>query len=173
MGHWFRRLRQPAHGSSTPQTVTLEEDNHAPTQKEAVPPPSTPPQAKPSTTSCPSATAQSNETASDSAPTTSNGATTSPPATETTWTHAEHQQALQLVRIYQRQLYNAGFNPRAILARTRPRKMSRRAYAKITPGWFPDPTGFAVWRYWNGARWTHHLDAAVPANNEPLHATSP
>lgn len=92
---------------------------------------------------------------------------------QATWTHAEQQQALRLVRVYQRQLYNAGFNPRAILARTRRRKMSRRADAKLTPGWFPDPTGFDVWRYWNGARWTHHLAAAVPANNEPLYAASP
>ena len=85
---------------------------------------------------------------------------------ETTWTRHEHQNALRLVRIYQRQLNNAGFNARAILNGARRRKCSRSAHQKLTPGWIPDPTGFAVWRYWNGARWTHHLANAIPANQD-------
>lgn len=30
------------------------------------------------------------------------------------------------------------------------------------PGWYPDPTRPATWRYWDGAHWTHHL--------APMHA---
>jgi hypothetical protein len=31
------------------------------------------------------------------------------------------------------------------------------AYAATPPGWHPDPWGFGRWRYWDGARWTEHV----------------
>ncbi len=76
---------------------------------------------------------------------------------EATWASVDRLHALRLVRIYQAQLTAAGYNPHGLLAGARPPKCSRKELGKLHPGWFPDPTGFAVWRYWNGARWTHHL----------------
>ena len=75
---------------------------------------------------------------------------------ETTWTRDERFAAMRLVRIYQHQLANAGYNPHAILT-SRQAKCSQRSYDKYVAGWFADPTGFSPWRYWNGCRWTHHL----------------
>ena len=81
---------------------------------------------------------------------------------EATWEPFEHQHAHRLIRTYQRQLAAAGFQPAAILRQLRPTRLRRRQARKLKPHWAPDPTGFAPLRYWNGARWTHHL-----ANNRP------
>jgi hypothetical protein len=32
-----------------------------------------------------------------------------------------------------------------------------------TPGWYPDPSGQAAWRYWDGSAWTAHQSPASPA----------
>jgi hypothetical protein len=31
------------------------------------------------------------------------------------------------------------------------------------PGWYPDPSGQAAWRYWDGAAWTAHQSPAAPS----------
>jgi Domain of unknown function (DUF4190)/Protein of unknown function (DUF2510) len=40
------------------------------------------------------------------------------------------------------------------------------------PGWYPDPWRRAVRRYWDGRRWTGHIDTAVPAPALPRPQTS-
>jgi hypothetical protein len=34
--------------------------------------------------------------------------------------------------------------------------------ASVPAGWFPDPSGQARQRYWDGQRWTDHLDPGSP-----------
>ena len=77
------------------------------------------------------------------------------------WSPTERGHALRLVRIYQRQLSNARYQPQAILRQRKPQRCSRRRHANFHPGWFTDPTGLSTWRYWNGARWTQHTASAV------------
>jgi len=36
------------------------------------------------------------------------------------------------------------------------------ASTPATPGWYPDPSGSATYRYWDGARWTDALSSAIP-----------
>src|SRR5205085_3996690 len=31
-----------------------------------------------------------------------------------------------------------------------------------SPGWYADPSGQGVWRYWDGAAWTEHRSPAAP-----------
>jgi hypothetical protein len=31
------------------------------------------------------------------------------------------------------------------------------------PGWYPDPSGQAAWRYWDGSAWTAHQSPGAPA----------
>lgn len=74
------------------------------------------------------------------------------------WTPAEHIAARQLVRIYRNQLTRAGFAPADIVAGRRPRRISRRAASRLRAGWASDPSGLYEWRWWNGLRWTEHVD---------------
>lgn len=80
----------------------------------------------------------------------------------TEWTPYETAQGRQLVIIYQRQLGGAGFAVDSILAGRRKRRCSPRMVSSLIAGWATDPFGFNAWRYWNGARWTHHLAAEIP-----------
>lgn len=80
---------------------------------------------------------------------------------EALWTLQERQEALRLIRVYQRQLANAGYNPHAILRGRIRIKCSRRTYRKLVAGWFPDPTRFNAWRFWNGARWTPYTTTVL------------
>src|SRR5690349_14657077 len=34
-------------------------------------------------------------------------------------------------------------------------------------GWYPDPYGHYVHRYWDGSRWTHHVAPQGPAAKQP------
>ncbi|MDW3220946.1 MAG: DUF2510 domain-containing protein [Acidimicrobiales bacterium] len=74
------------------------------------------------------------------------------------WTPAAHAAARQLVRVYRNQLTRAGFAPADIVAGRRPRRISRRAASRLRAGWASDPSGLYEWRWWNGLRWTEHVD---------------
>jgi hypothetical protein len=41
--------------------------------------------------------------------------------------------------------------------RGRPQVPAYAAYAATPPGWHPDPWGTGRWRYWDGSRWTEHV----------------
>lgn len=70
------------------------------------------------------------------------------------WQPREQAAGRDLVRIYSQQLQRAGFDPDGILRAARPRRVTLKAMVALQPGWYPDPTGFRKWRWWNGARWT-------------------
>lgn len=36
------------------------------------------------------------------------------------------------------------------------------------PGWYPDPSGQAPFRYWDGTRWTEHTNQGAPAPVQPV-----
>ena len=71
------------------------------------------------------------------------------------WGSEEYRHGMTIVRVYQQQLQRAGFDPKRILERKRSPRISQRKSARLEPGWRPDPTEIAQWRWWNGARWTH------------------
>lgn len=70
------------------------------------------------------------------------------------WGRRQRRTALQLARIYRRQLEQAGFDTVSLLGGRTPIRVSRRRANRLTPGWLTDPTGIHQQRYWNGARWT-------------------
>ena len=70
------------------------------------------------------------------------------------WGTEEHRHARSIVCVYREQLRRAGFDPEQILGRRRPSRVKRRRVERLQTGWAPDPTGHAVMRWWNGARWT-------------------
>lgn len=75
------------------------------------------------------------------------------------WGPTERAGAVQLVRIYQRQLVDAGFQPHEILRGRQPRRIRSRDVDQLQPRWAPDPTGLHPWRWWNGVRWTSQTSA--------------
>ena len=73
------------------------------------------------------------------------------------WDREAALMALALTSAYRRQLQRAGFDVDELMAGAPPRRLGAREYGQLTPGWARDPTGLHRWRWWNGARWTHHV----------------
>ena len=90
------------------------------------------------------------------------------------WSRRDLRTARRLVTYYRRQLTHAGFDVNAVLSRRRPRRISRRRARRLTPGWYPDPTGVHGCRYWNGERWTQYVSdsSGVPLSQTPSSGTS-
>lgn len=73
------------------------------------------------------------------------------------WSPAMWQWAWLLVRCYRQQLQRAGFDLDELRGATRRSRRPKRLKARQVPCWATDPFGFAMWRWWNGCRWTEHV----------------
>ena len=91
------------------------------------------------------------------------------------WTMWHRQQGCRLVTIYRRQLDRAGFDSGAILRGVPLRRARRREARDLQPMWAADPTGLWLYRWWNGARWTHFVSGSGPQlaqQRDALHETA-
>jgi len=83
------------------------------------------------------------------------------------WGRRQRRTALQLARIYRRQLEQAGFYTEILLSGHAPQRISRRRAQRLSAGWLTDPTGIHQHRYWNGARWTSATTDPRSSNPSP------
>lgn len=70
------------------------------------------------------------------------------------WSAQHRKRAAWIVRYYRRQLSAAGFDVDQILKGRTNRMARRRARKLAVADWYPDPTGFSMFRWHNGRRWT-------------------
>ena len=73
------------------------------------------------------------------------------------WDKRAVRVARTFVRIYRVQLERAGYNIDSLLPGRRRPGRRRPKIEQSKPRWAPDPAGLFNMRWWNGARWTHHV----------------
>ena len=83
------------------------------------------------------------------------------------WNSNHYGQARQLIRIYQRQLGTAGYDIPRLLAGRGPTRCSQKRYDQLNAYWATDPSRIHEWRWWNGVRWTHHVNNNSPSLPPP------